>query len=676
MAGAGEQWICSGESVQGCGSTGPSLAQSVNFHPECSNEGYESVSKGMDASTDGSRKCKASRAALLRRLLSLAMEYRRSCASVVLLQTLLVVLNLATLGLTGLGIDFLQWSASKSTDAPNWPLGLSPPSGWSSLQVITALSGGVFLAAILSAGLKYLASLASAALSQRILIQLRTQIYEKLQTLSFRFYDAGESSSIINRAAGDANNVRNFVDGVIIRLLTTGLTLAVYVIYMVQVHSGLTLACLASTPLLWCSAVLFSRLVQPAYRRASELGDVMIRTLVENLQGIQVVKGFARENEQAIQFENANSNIQTLKSSIFFRLSAFQPAMGLLTQMNMLILIGYGGKLVVRGELSLGAGLFVFANLLQEVATQVAHITNIVNSIQTSLSSAERVFEVLDEPLEITSPPNARRISGIHSGIELERVSFGYSPSRLILRDVTLKISSGECLGITGPTGSGKSTLISLLKRFYDVSSGEILFDGHDLRTLCLDDVRRASGIVFQDSFLFSNTVAANIAFGVSDATMEQVERAAQIASAEEFIREMPDGYESMVGEHGSNLSGGQRQRLALARALITEPSVLLLDDATSALDPETEHEIRVAMEKAMHGRTTIIVSNRLSTLRKTDRIIVLKDGQIAAAGTHEELLEDCEYYGQLARLQGLTLEEQRSHLEIDEQVELLHSSE
>ncbi len=634
------------------------------------------MSKGMDASANSGGKSTASRAALLRRLLLLAIEYRRPCAAVVGMQTLLVVLNLATLGLTGLGIDYLQWSVLKPTESPGWPLGLSPPAGWSSLSVITGLSAGVFLAAILSAGLKYLGSVASAALSQRILIRLRTQIYEKLQSLSFRFYDAGESSSIINRAAGDANNVRNFVDGVIIRVLTTGLTLVVYVLYMVQVHPGLTIACLASTPLLWGSAILFSRVVQPAYRRASELGDVMIRTLVENLQGIQVVKGFARENEQAIQFEAANSKIRNLKNSIFFRLSAFQPAMGLLTQMNMLILIGYGGKLVVRGELSLGAGLFVFANLLQEFATQVAHITNIVNSIQTSLSSAERVFEVLDEPVEIISSDNARGLSGVFSGIELDRVSFGYSPARLVLNDVTLKISAGECLGITGPTGSGKTTLISLLKRFYDISAGEILFDGHDIRTLKLDDVRRASGIVFQDSFLFSNTVAANIAFGVSDATMEQVERAARIASADVFIREMPDGYESMVGEHGSNLSGGQRQRLALARALITDPSVLLLDDATSAVDPETEYEIRSAMEQAMRGRTTVIVSNRLSTLRQTDRIVVLNDGQIAAVGTHEELLDDCEYYRHLARLQGQHSEEQCQDFTVSEQAELLHSSE
>ncbi len=631
--------------------------------------------RGKQAVADEGRRPGSSRITLLRRMLGLALEYRWPCAVVVLMQGGLVFLNLATLGLTGLGIDYLQWAVAEGVEAPRWPLGLTPPAGWSPVAVVAALSAGVFLSALLSAGLKFLAAITSAALSQRILIRLRTEVYQKLQTLSFRFYDAGESSSIINRAAGDANNVRAFVDGVIIRLVTTGLTLLVYTIYMVQVHAGLTLACLASTPLLWCCAVVFSRVVQPAYRQASESGDVLIRTLVENLQGMQVVKGFAREQEQAQQFAIVNGNIRRLKESIFWRLSAFQPAMGLLTQLNLLILLGYGGKLVIRGELSLGAGMFVFAGLLQEFATQVAHITNIVNSIQTSLASAERVFEVLDEPERIVRLPDSVRFSGVRSGIRLNRVSFGYSAARQVLRDVTLTIAAGECVGITGPTGSGKTTLLSLLKRFYDVDAGEILFDGQDIRTLDPDDVRRASGIVFQDSFLFSNSVAANIAFGAPGATLAQVERAAQIAAADGFIREMPEGYDATVGEHGSNLSGGQRQRLCLARALITEPSVLLLDDVTSAVDPETEHEIRLAMESAMRGRTTVVVSNRLSTLRQTDRIVVLMDGGVAAVGTHAELLEDCDYYRQLAALQGQPAEPLSRNVLVSEREELAHSS-
>lgn len=596
---------------------------------------------------------KVSSAKLLRRLLALALEYRRPCVMVVLMQTVLVALSLSTLGLTGVGIDYLSSQVLNNGETPRWPFGISPPASWSPVQVIVVLSLTILVVAMLTAGLKYLAAVASGALSQHILIRLRTEIYAKLQRLGFQFYDSGESSSIINRAAGDANNVRNFVDGVIIRLITVFLTLTVFLAYMFRMHVTLTLACLATTPLLWVGAVVFSRMVQPAYRRASELGDVMIRTLVENLQGIQVVKGFAREAEQAEKFRKANHDIRDLKTSIFFRISTFQPAMGLLTQANMLVLIGYGGVLVIRGELALGAGLFVFANLLHEFANQVAHITNIANSIQSSLASAERVFEVLDEPIRIQSSPTAVRISAVNQSIEFDHVSFGYSPEKQVIENVSLRINAGECVGITGPTGAGKSTLLSLLKRFYDVDSGYIRIDGTDLRDLNLADVRRLMGIVFQESFLFSNTVAANIAFGDPEATQERIEEAARIASADAFIRELPEGYQSMVGEHGSNLSGGQRQRLSLARAMLTNPSVLLLDDATASVDPETEHEIREAMVSAMRGRTTIIVSNRLSTLRQTDRIVVLRDGVIEAMGPHDELLRTSVYYRELSDLQS-----------------------
>ncbi len=573
------------------------------------------------------------------------------------MQIALVVLSLSTLGITGLGIDYLSSQVVRDSPPPHWPFGLSPPVAWSPLQVITALSGLILAVATITAVLKYLAAVASAALSQEVLVRIRTDVYTKLQQLSFNFYDAGDSSSIINRAAGDASNVRSFIDGVIIKVLTVFLTLTVYLVYMLKMHVGLTIVCLASTPLLWIGAIVFSKLVQPAYRHASELGDVMIRTLVENLQGIQVIKGFARETEQARRFQKTTDDIRELKDSIFFRISTFQPAIGLLTQINMLVLIGYGGMLVIRGELALGTGLFVFANLLHEFANQISQITNIANSIQTSLASAERVFEVLDEPIQIQSAANAKHLKCVTDSIEFDDVSFGYHPDRRVLHDISLRIESGECLGITGPTGSGKTTFLSLLKRFYDVQSGSIRLDGADLQTLNLDDVRRSMGIVFQDSFLFSNTIAANIAFGVPDATSEQIESSAKIAMADEFIHELPDQYESMVGEHGSNLSGGQRQRLALARAIVTNPSVLLLDDATASVDPETEHEIRDALTAAMRDRTTIIVSNRLSTLRQTDRIVVLQDGTISAVGTHEELLESSVYYRELAAIQGYVSE-------------------
>jgi ATP-binding cassette subfamily B protein len=578
---------------------------------------------------------------------------------VVALHGLLVAMNLSGLRLAGLGIDLLRHQFDPSAGPPQWPLGLAPPSGWSPFESLVAIAASVLGVALGLAVLKYAAAVASASLSQRVLIQLRTEVYDKLQRLSFQFFDTAETSSLINRAAGDVQAVRTFVDGVIVKVLTVVLSLGVYLAYMLSVHVPLTIACLASSPLLWCGAVMFSRMVQPEYRRSSQLGDRMITILAENIQGVHVVKGFAREQEEIAKFREANQRIRDQKERIFWRISTYQPLMGLLTQINMLVLIGFGGYLVVRGQMPLGAGLFVLANLLHEFANQVGQITNIANTIQSSLTGAERVYEVLDTPVQIKSPPRAVRLPRAQGVVELDRVSFRYGDGEPVLCDLSLAICPGECIGIVGETGAGKSTLLSLLPRFYDVNRGRVLVDGHDVRTLDLDDLRRNIGMVFQESFLFSHTVAVNIAFGHPEATAEAIERAARIAAADEFIRELPQGYETLVGEHGSNLSGGQRQRLAIARALLLDPPILLLDDATASVDAHTEHQIQRAMVSAMRGRTTLVISNRVSTLRRADRIIVLQKGRITQAGTHAQLLRTSGYYRRLAELQFANLSDE-----------------
>jgi ATP-binding cassette subfamily B protein len=328
--------------------------------------------------------------------------------------------------------------------------------------------------------------------------------------------------------------------------------------------------------------------------------------------------------------------------------------MGGLTQLNMLILMVYGGYLVIQGQVSLGSGLFVFANLLQEFANQVGQITNIANTIQSSLIGAQRVFEVLDAPLAITSRESATPLPRARGEIEFDHVTFTYPTGRRALSDVSFRVTAGECLGVTGATGSGKSTLLSLLMRFYDVDSGTIRIDGHDIRDLDLDDLRRNMGLVFQESFLFSHTIGSNIAFGQPDAALEQIERSARIASAEEFISELPKRYDTMVGEYGSTLSGGQRQRLSIARAVLLDPPILLLDDATASVDAETEHEISTALEGASTGRTTILISNRFSTLMRCDRVLVLEAGKIVAIDRPQSLLDSNDWFASLARLQRM----------------------
>ena len=590
--------------------------------------------------------------ALIRRLLAIGWKYRAGSLAVLAQQALLVALLLSGLGLTGLGIDVIRHALDPVSAAPRWPLGIAPPGNWTPLAVTGAIAAGILLVAALHAAAKYAAALTAGRLVQRIVVDLRSEVYEKLQRLSFRFYDANRSGSIINRVAGDVQAVRMFVDGVVIQVLSVALSLCVYLAYMFSVHVPLSLACLATTPLLWIGAVTFSRIVRPAYRRASDLGDDLVLNLSENVQGIHVVKGFAREQDEIEKFDRANRAVRDQKHGIFWRISLFQPIMGFLTQINMLVLLGYGGWLVIRGELRLGEGLFVFANLLQQFANQVGQITNIANSIQTSLIGAQRVFEVLDAKIEIIDAPDARPLAACRGEVRFEGVSFGYRADEPVLEDVSFTAMPGQRVAIVGQTGAGKSTLLSLIPRFYDPTSGRLTIDGHDARDLRLDDLRRQVGIVFQESFLFSNTVAANIAFGHPEATREQIERAARIAAAHDFVSKLPQGYDTVIGEYGSNLSGGQKQRLAIARALLLEPAILILDDATAAVDPETEQEIQTAMEQAMRGRTSFVTAHRLSTLRTADLVIVLDGGRIAQSGTHEELLQRPGHYRDAALAQ------------------------
>ncbi len=596
---------------------------------------------------------KSSAGRWLWRLLGLAWRFRRLALLVLLCNGLLVAFNLGGLGFVGLGIDVLRAALVPSAPAAQWPGGWRPPGEWSTYQTMMLVAGLVLVTATLHAALKVFTAAASAWLSQAMVIALRAEVYDKLQRLSFRFFDDHDSSAIIGRVAGDVQAVRAFIDGVVLKVLTVLLSLGVYLLYMVSLHGPLTAACLASSPLLYVGALWFSRSVRGLYARSSELGDRVIGVLAENAQGMSVVKAFAQEEAQREKFAAANEALREQKYEIFRRLSTYQPLMGFLTQLNQLVLIGYGGWLVIQGQLPLGAGMFVFANLIQEFAGQVGQIINIANTIQSSLTAAERVFEVLDAPVDIADATEARPLPRAHGSIAFEDATFSYVPGRPVLQHVSFAIAPGERIGITGPTGAGKSTLLALLARFYDVDTGRVLLDGEDLRQWRVDDVRRNVGLVFQESFLFSNTVAANIAFGRPDATHDRIQAAAQMSAAEEFIEALPERYHNVVGEHGVTLSGGQRQRLALARALLVDPPILLLDDATAAVDAQTEAAIREALAADAVQRTVIQVSGRVSTLQHVDRVLVLDAGRIVQTGRPRELLRQPGLFQTMARLQA-----------------------
>ena len=442
------------------------------------------------------------------------------------------------------------------------------------------------------------------------------------------------------------------VDQVLIQSVIMAISLTVYVIYMAGLHPGLTVACLATTPVLWLMAAWFSRKIQPEYAHNRTLVERMVQTLAESIQGVAVTKGFGREAESRAQFEAANNAVLAQQHGIFWRVSLFSPAVGFLTRINMMVLLGYGGWLVAHDRLPLGAGLVVFAGLLEQFSGQVNNVATIVNSVQQSLIGARRVFEILDAPIEVKSAPDAVRRPRLDGAVRFENVSFAYDGAETVVRDIDLAVQPGQCVAILGATGAGKSVLMSLVPRFFDPTAGRVLLDGIDARQLDLDDLRRNIGLVFQESFLFSNTVAANIAFGHPEATPAQIEKAARIAAAHEFIVQLPKGYDTILGESGNTLSGGQRQRLAIARAVLLEPAILLLDDPTAAIDSETEHEIFEALDRAIAGRTTFVVAHRLSTLRRADFIIVMENGRIVQQGRHEDLMRVPGPYRHVASLQ------------------------
>lgn len=597
---------------------------------------------------------------LVRRLLALAWRFRTDCLLSVLLSLVLLLLGLAGLQLLGVAIDVIRYTLDPAQRAPVYPFHWVPPTRWTPLQIITTLSLAIVAQALLRAVLTYHYNMVTARLTQgKIVPELRDTLYDRLQRLSFRFFDVHGSSSIFNRVTGDVQNTRLFVDGVVLQGVNMLLTLLAYFVFMWRIHPSLTVVCLSVTIGLWWVTHYYSGRLRPAYLRNRELYDRLVELFTESVRGVQTIKGFAAESHQVKRFAEANRQVSGQQKRIFGDLSIFTPATQLFSQFSLVLLFGYGGWLYVHGRIPLGSGLVVFAGLLQQFNGQVANITTIANSVQQSFTAARRVFEVLDTSSEVQNKADALQPGPLKGRVVFDRVTFGYHPNAPVLHDISFTAEPGQVIGIFGMTGAGKSTLLSLIPRFYDPQQGRVLTDGQDLRELDFNAYRRQIGIVYQESFLFSNTVTANIAFGNPHATQAQIERAARVASAHEFIQSLPHGYDTVLGESGVDLSGGQRQRLALARALLLEPPILILDDPTASVDPKTEHEIVSQLRHAMAGRTTFVVANRLSLLRRADVILVIEKGRLTQMGSHDELVKLEGPYRQTALLQLMDLDEE-----------------
>jgi len=602
---------------------------------------------------------------LIYRMLAFALRYRRECVILLLLQAALMVTAILAVQLGGFALDWVQYCLSNRNDVTNTfqatPVfyGWSPSLNWSSGGQMLSLGLIILAIGVIRAFLNFAYAIENGRLiNLKMVVDLRIQVYEKMQQLSFRFFDANASSTLINRLTGDIHATRSFVDGVVIQLTILVLSLVSYFIAMLRIHVGLTIACLATTPLLWWITTSFSKRIRPEYDKNRELFDAMTLVVAENAEGQQTVKAFGRQQAEIEKYCEASMNVQQQQRSIFRQVSVYTPTVQFLTQVNLVILLSYGGVLVTRGELAIGSGIVVFAGLLQQFSGQITALSGITNTIQQSLTGARRVFEILDSPVEIVSPSsNAYFPTKIQGNIAFRNVCFGYQEDAPILRGIDLFVPAGSTIAILGEVGAGKTTLLSLIPRFYDPSSGTIEIDGVDLKKWDLTKLRKSIGIVFQETFLFSNTIAANIAFGSPTASMEQIQRAAKTACADEFIRELPQGYDTVLGEFGLTLSGGQRQRLAIARALVLDPPILLLDDPTASIDPETEHEILEAMKKSLSGRTSLIIAHRLTTLQQADLIVVIEGGQVVQQGTHRTLIEIPGPYRNVAISQGIRMD-------------------
>jgi ATP-binding cassette subfamily B protein len=451
----------------------------------------------------------------------------------------------------------------------------------------------------------------------------------------------------MSRATVDLQSVRFFLGYGLIFFSQHVMTIFAVTAIVFVIDWQLALIALAVTPVLIVIAYLYSRASHPILKEVQQRMGNMTIVAEENIVGVNVVKAFAREHDEERKFARRNEAVfdQTVLAT---RQRAFyQPLLSFLPLLAQAAVLLAGGGRVVAGDLTLGA--FVAFNVYLLVLVWPLRMLGYwISEFQRAIASGERIFEVLDEPEEVVERPDARPLPPGEGHLRFEHVSFGYDAERPVLEDVDLDIAPGKTIALIGHTGSGKSTLTALVPRFYDVTSGRLLLDGVDVRDVKLAELRGAIGLVSQDPFLFSATVRENIAFGNPAATDDDVERAARMAQAHEFIAALPDGYDTVIGERGITLSGGQRQRIAIARALVVDPRILVLDDATASVDATTEARIRLGLREAMRGRTTLIIAHRLSTISLADEIVVLARGRLVARGTRDELAETSEVYREI----------------------------
>jgi ABC-type multidrug transport system fused ATPase/permease subunit len=473
---------------------------------------------------------------------------------------------------------------------------------------------------------------------------LRNGLYAKLLRLSFGFYDRHQTGQLMSRATVDLQSVRFFLGYGLIFFFQHVITIVGVTVVMFVTEPKLALAATAVTPFIVVLAYRYSTVSHPVLRDVQQRMADVATVAEENIVGVHVVKSFAQERSELEKFSTRSESVFRRSVDANRQRAIYVPLLSFLPLVAQAAVLLVGGRMVANGQLGF-SNFFAFNVLTLMLVMPLRMLGMWIGQAQRATASGERIFEVMDEPEELADRPDARELPAGEGRVRFEAADFAYGRGRPVLEGIDLELEPGRTVALIGHTGSGKTTLASLVPRFYDVTGGRLTVDGEDVRDLRLASLRRAIGIVSQDPFLFSATVRENIAFGAPDATDADVERAARLAQAHEFISELPQGYDTVIGERGITLSGGQRQRVAIARALVIDPRILILDDATASVDATTEARIRLALREVMKGRTTIIIAHRLSTIALADELVVLDGGRIAARGTHDELIETSAVY-------------------------------
>jgi ABC-type multidrug transport system fused ATPase/permease subunit len=513
--------------------------------------------------------------------------------------------------------------------------------------LIAAMVGIYLVIALVNSGDMYVRH----TLGVRVIVDFRVRVYSYLQRLSLSFFERMSTGELMSRVTNDVNELEQFVTHGSALLLADLLRLVGAAVILLVMDWRLAVLVMLPVPLLAVLLRYYNTRVRPIYRRARDrMGDINA-TLQDRLSGIRVIQAFGQEDREQDVFAEANERYYDATVAGIKYMSVFFPGMGFIVRMGSILLLGAGAMLVVREELSIGT-LVAFLAYAVSFYDPINRLTEVDNIFQRAIAAGSRVFELLDTKPEIKDAPNAIEPSAMAGGVDFDRISFGYTSDEHVLHDISFRIAPGEMVALVGPSGAGKTSIANLLCRFYDPAAGKVLVDGHDVRTVKLGWLRNHMATVLQDTFLFNSSVRDNLLYGKPDATDSELIAATKAAYAHDFIMELPKGYDTEIGERGMRLSGGQKQRLALARAILTDPRILILDEATSSVDAEAEFLIQQALEEVLKGRTALVIAHRLSTIRRADKIIALEDGCIREVGSHEDLIQAGGLYSQLYRRQ------------------------